>query len=47
MLEKMRKASGLCRTDFDPMVYTKSAILSTVIIYSGVRSCEMIKKDEW
>ena len=47
MLEKMRKASGLRKADFYPTVYTKSAILSMIIIYSGVRTCEMIKKDEW
>ena len=47
MLEKMRNAGGLRRTDFDPTVQTKDEILSTVIIYSGVRNCEIIKKDEW
>ena len=46
-LEKMRNAGGVCRIDLNPMVQTKDEILSTVIIYSRVRSCEIIKKDEW
>ena len=47
MLEKMRNDGELHRTDFDPMVQTKYEILSMVIIYSGVCSYEIIKKDEW
>ena len=35
------------KANFNPTVQTKSAILSTIIIYSRVRSCEMTKKDEW
>ena len=47
MLGKMRNAGRLCRTNFDPTVQTKGEILSTFVIYPGVRSCEIIKKDEW
>ena len=43
----MRKASGIRITDLDPMVWVKSENLSMVIVSSGRKSCEMVKKEEW
>ena len=43
----MRNDGGVRIIDFNPMVQKKDEILSTVIIYSRVRSCEIIEKDEW
>ena len=43
----MRNAGKLRRTNFDLTVQTKDEILSTVVVYFRVGSCEIINKDEW
>ena len=43
----MRDVGRVRIIDFNPIVETKYEILSTVIIYSKVRSYEIIKKEEW